>query len=345
MKVSRMPSAPLEVTNQNELELMANYLRDSIMSAYEESCKEIKTKGNYFMEWFNPKLHSERTKLRKLFSHTKIMKERNPDRGTAIENLYKDKRDQYRKLCQKTKREAWFKKMESLDNTKDNARLQKILKSSKSPEISPLIMSNGKYSANNEEVIEELMKTHFPDCRPMINNRAVEDHRPIQSEEVWNDDIEETLQKDKIGWAIKCLSPFKSPGVDGIFPALLQKADDVIIPILATLFKASVKLNYIPTSWRGIFVTFIPKADKVSYDKAKSFRPISLMSFILKVLEKVIDRRIREKNLILKPLSNSKHAYQQGKGTESALHYLVTEIEKNTRNEDISLVVGLQGSK
>lgn len=62
------------------------------------------------------------------------------------------------------------------------------------------------------------------------------------------------------------------------------------------------------------------------------------MSFILRNLEKLIDRRIREKDLIAKPLSSSQHAYRQGKGTESALHYLVTEIEKNTRNEDISLV-------
>jgi len=39
-------------------------------------------------------------------------------------------------------------------------------------------------------------------------------------------------------WAIDPFAPFKSPGVDGIFPALLQKARDVT-PYLVRIFGAS----------------------------------------------------------------------------------------------------------
>jgi ribonuclease HI len=63
------------------------------------------------------------------------------------------------------------------------------------------------------------------------------------------------------------------------------------------------------------------------------------MSFILKTLEKLIDRRIRDIDLKDNPLDKSQHAYQPGKGTESALHCLITEIEKNVQNKGTSITV------
>jgi ribonuclease HI len=107
------------------------------------------------------------------------------------------------------------------------------------------------------------------------------------------------------------------------------------------MFKASLKFGYIPTSWRGTYVTFIPKEGKTSYDKAKSFRPISLMSFILKVLEKLIDRNIRDKALGSKPIDKDQHAYQTGKDTNSAIHQLVTKIERTLANDGTSLTIFL----
>ena len=45
-------------------------------------------------------------------------------------------------------------------------------------------------------------------------------------------------------------------------------------------------LGYIPVSWRHSRVVFIPKPGK-SLTQAKSLRPISLTSFIFKILEKL----------------------------------------------------------
>jgi len=36
----------------------------------------------------------------------------------------------------------------------------------------------------------------------------------------------------RVEWAIDSLAPHKSPGVDGIYPALLQQAREVVIPYL-----------------------------------------------------------------------------------------------------------------
>lgn len=54
------------------------------------------------------------------------------------------------------------------------------------------------------------------------------------------------------------------------------------------MFNASLLLGYIPKSWRQVRVVFIPKANKNDKTSPKSFRPISLTSIILKIMEKLL---------------------------------------------------------
>ena len=49
-------------------------------------------------------------------------------------------------------------------------------------------------------------------------------------------------------------------------------------------------------------MTFIPKAGKANYTKAKAYHTISLSSFMLKMMEKLVDRHIRDEILGLRPL-------------------------------------------
>ena len=162
--------------------------------------------------------------------------------------------------------------------------------------------------------------------RTMINNLETEQ-------------IDSCTELSRVKWAINSFMPFKSAGEDQIFPALLQKTDDEFFIIIQTLYRHSLKLGYVPKSWRGVLVTFISKPEKEDYSIPSSYRPISLMSFILKGLEKLIDREIREVDLIVNPLRNEQHAYRRGRGTESAIHNLVNYIEKSTERNKINITV------
>ena len=79
--------------------------------------------------------------------------------------------------------------------------------------------------------------------------------------------------------------PYKSPGPDGIFPAMLQNINDTALTLLTELFSVCLIRRYIPRRWREVKVIFIPKAGKASHSKPKDFRPISLSCFLLKTLE------------------------------------------------------------
>ena len=147
--------------------------------------------------------------------------------------------------------------------------------------------------------------------------------------------------ESKVEWAIDSFEPFKSPGSDGIVPVLLQKGKRVLTPILTKLFRASLTLGYIPRAWRQVRVIFIPKANKKDKSSPKSFRPISLSSIMLKTMEKIIDEHIKSSYLVENPLSKYQFAYQECKSSVTAVHTIVTKLEKSFEAKEISLAAFL----
>jgi len=71
------------------------------------------------------------------------------------------------------------------------------------------------------------------------------------------------------------------------------------------------------------------------------FRPISLTSFLLKTMERLVDRFLRDEVLALQPLHPNQHVYQTGKSVEMALHQIVVRVEKALDQQEIVLDVFL----
>ncbi|XP_054746283.1 uncharacterized protein LOC129250708 [Anastrepha obliqua] len=113
----------------------------------------------------------------------------------------------------------------------------------------------------------------------------------------------------------------------------------MIAPILALLFMAAIRLNYIHKKWAEVKVVFIPKGGNTTLTKAKDFRPISLSSFLLKALERLLDMNIKEE--ICNKVSPSQHAYSKGKSVETALHALVYTVEKSLHYKENTLAAFL----
>jgi ribonuclease HI len=153
--------------------------------------------------------------------------------------------------------------------------------------------------------------------------------------------INSLLCKEKIIWAINSFKPFKSPGGDGILPALIQKGLDWLLPHLVVMFRASLELGYVPKSWCETNVVFIPKPGKDSYTETNAFRPISLMSFVLKTLEKLVDLHIKTEIDIDNYLHPYQYAYRAGKSTTTAIHKVVSLMEKSLHEKEYAMLVVL----
>jgi len=67
---------------------------------------------------------------------------------------------------------------------------------------------------------------------------------------------------------------------------------------------------------------FIPKPGRDAYSGPRDYRPIILISFLLKTMERLLDRYLRDEILAPMLLYSNQYAYQAGKSVESALNEL-----------------------
>lgn len=131
-----------------------------------------------------------------------------------------------------------------------------------------------------------------------------------------------------LNWQLINLDPFKSPGGDGIFPALLQEGPECLYIYLCELFKENLIYGYITYAWCLNRVDYIEKMGHSNYSNLKSFHPISLTSVLLKTLEILVERYLKKWALSDTPFHCNQHPYQPGKLCEAAMmHQLLCRIE------------------
>ena len=82
-----------------------------------------------------------------------------------------------------------------------------------------------------------------------------------------------------------------------------------------------------PSAWKEGTGIFLLKPGKESYFEAKSFRMITLTSFQLKWLERLILYLINEDNNVHAKLSASQYGFRASVSTETALHEFVRHVE------------------
>jgi hypothetical protein len=83
----------------------------------------------------------------------------------------------------------------------------------------------------------------------------------------------------------------RSPGPDNIYNLFLKKGPPELHKCLLKLFNACFSIGYHPSAWKMGYVTMIPKPGKNPLE-ASSYRPITLLNTMGKLLERLITQRI-----------------------------------------------------
>lgn len=314
----------------DEVDRVANTLQSLIIKSYEQSCPPKQRKVNRNVPWWNNSFEELRRTTRRLFNTAK---------RTGNWGEYQRSLADYNKELRSSKQRSWRSLCESIDDVPAAARLHKILSKESSNGIGFLLKKYGSYTRSAEETSKLLLETHFPGSRL---NEYVDDELPLPkvgyrpSGEV-RSLSNKIFTPEKVRCAINGFKPYTSPGGDGIFRAMLQHGMDVIQNPLREIVKASYALSYVPQAWRKGNVVFIPKAGGRCETQPRSYRPISLSSFLLKTMERILDLHIRSETLMLSPLHFQQHAYQKGKSTETALSCILNTVEKAISNKGIAL--------
>jgi hypothetical protein len=129
----------------------------------------------------------------------------------------------------------------------------------------------------------ELFTPHDNAPDPEIENKLANLNKPQEKLTAF------TLMEIK--QVIKRLHPHKAPGPDNIRAQMIQELPPPGFRVLLYILNATLRLEYWPTTFKLAKVIMVLKPAKPPTDVA-SYRPISLLPIILKILEKHVLLRL-----------------------------------------------------
>jgi len=161
--------------------------------------------------------------------------------------LYREAQRTYRKEVRKASKGGWRAFCSSIDDLPSSARLHRTLSRDPKVKLGSLVAPSGMQTQSEGETLELLLTTHFP------NSGVTQDlTAPVAALLARCPDwrlATKVVTYRRVEWAIDSFAPYKSPGVDGILPALLQRAREIVIPRLVRIFCACPATGYVLAIW------------------------------------------------------------------------------------------------
>jgi ribonuclease HI len=311
------------------IEQQTTKIYDIINSALDEQTSLVPRGSKFRTPWYTGELKNEKNNLQKLHKKAKS--------NVIPWDTYVQARKSYAANIRKSKRQSWKKFTSDTDNLKSAAQLEKIIQNSESSMVNILKDKHGKLAKSPKESLEILLGEHFPMSTPYNPELSAVDQ--------WLQSLETPKPVPDLNWisitkiknALASFGPNKAAGPDSLKPKVLQELPNIMLAAIKRLFSACLALAYTPAIWRTSKTIFIPKPGKSDYTCARSFRPISLTSFLFKTLEKIVHEHISESI----HLHSNQHAFRKGRSTDTALSFTIDTIEKSIFHGQYSLVVFL----
>jgi hypothetical protein len=120
--------------------------------------------------------------------------------------------------------------------------------------------------------------------------------------------------------------PPKQCSLDPVPTWLLKQVGDVISPVIAAMCNASLSQQTLPVSHKTAIVRPLLKQPNLDQSSLSSYRPISNLSFVSKIVERLVDRQLTEHFNIHELLPVTQSAYRARHSTETALVKIHNDI-------------------
>ncbi|ETO08756.1 hypothetical protein RFI_28632 [Reticulomyxa filosa] len=291
-----------EISSESPLDRAVKSWSDYVINAGQATIgQKTVWKGN--KPWWSNKLYKLRKKVHQL--------KRNFRKNRTSENYerYKETARSLKRLLRCEKQMYITKSIESLHegNTRQMFCQFRSLNSNKIAIIPSLIIP-GKDEEKGSIAENDIDKANLlAHCPPEPSNEDKEHYEYVEDEicsvvqmsrEIELNEFfllhewyQSEITEEEVIEAIRHISAYKSQGPDNIHNLMLKNGGQSLIDSLVILFGWSYRIGYFPKEWKKSNIVAIPKPDR-DPSICKNYRPISLLSCVGKLMERIITMRL-----------------------------------------------------
>ena len=221
----------------------------------------------------------------------------------------KDKSDYYSKLISDNSHDSqtlWRELHKTLNKVSDATLPSHKSKKSLADQFASFFSNKIKKIRDNFGSIGSENDIHSPSDPPKIN--------------VFRQVSEEAIDK------IIKTSPTKSCLLDPLPTFLIIECIDILLPSLTKLVNCSLTEGCVPDAFKSAVVSPLIKKPNLPSNDFKNYRPVSGLSFISKLVERVVAKQLLEYIHVHNLDNLYQSAYKAGHSTETALLYIKNEV-------------------
>ena len=133
--------------------------------------------------------------------------------------------------------------------------------------------------------------------------------------------------------------PDKSSAADPLPTTILKQVVDLLSPFITELFNRSLVTGRFPAGFRQAFITPIVKKPGLDGADASSHRPISNLSVLSKLLERLVARQLMEYMTSANPLPAQQSGFRPCYSTETAVLQVLSDILLTIDRGDLAALI------
>ena len=272
--------------------------------------------------------------LRCIYNRNNLQKKLKSDPNNAILKItFRRYRNYCNGLIKKVKRKYEREKLNQAQRTKSSKHLWKAVNEITQFKQSKTSNNNLLYSSPTPSISVNNVNNYFAGIGQTLASQilSTSSHHdvlpPIPSSSIVSSMVLLDTDPKEVEWVLMSLDSDSATGYDNISTIFLKKCKFILVPVMVQLVNLCFSTGIFPKTLKKSIVTPVYKnGDRID---ASNYRPISVLSSISKILEKLINSRLMNYLDKYKILSDTQFGFRKKISTEDAVTSLTSLLIKN----------------
>ena len=280
--------------------------------------------------WWTRELEEMRDHVRHLRSHFQRGRRTNADDLAERETAYRVNRRTYKKKLLGDKDENWRSFVREHRDDPWGAVYRICRGKNRQEDLACLRVGNETLSSWRE-CTDVLLGVFFPGAEAV-------DYSPLIREMI----DPPNLERFEIEDSIHRVRSRKSPGIDGMTGEMCKSIWKAIPEYLESIFGKCVSEGYFPGTWKSARVVVLLKSPDKVKSNPRSYRGISLLPVLGKVLERVMVNRLKES--YNEGNSEFQYGFREGRSVEDAWLHVRRSVGQSSAKYVLGIFVDFRGA-